>query len=572
MQFTSSLRRQARSLVAALLLVFCAAEAYGADSYSTSAFTLTIPSLVIGSATYSTVNITGLNISDIVAIENNGTPGGNEDTYVPANETLFIPDVTVNSGTNPYTNVTVSTAQLTALQGDRISFGSVNGADTYGFNSAYSSHSAVLSIPMVQITAGALAGQTFCNVVVTPDVTPGAYHVSMGMPQLAGDEYNPGTGVLTIPAVTLLANNAVYTNVTVTITLADVLAYSSCGSGTAGRFAYVSNDGDGTISAYSINRQTGALTPLTVGTIPIPSSSALWEIKVDPSGKYLYVLDYGSAGIYGFSINQGDGSLTALNGGSAFATGNYPQSLAFDATGAYLYVATGDNTIWAYSLNPSTGALGALSSSPYTISGVNPNPQQIVRAGNYLYTADGGANSVDVFAITPGTGALQEGATGSPYPTDIGPYSLTSDPSGAVLYTANAAASGNGSISAFTINPSTGVLAPVAGNPLPILVANEVTIDPQGKFLFVTETSGVAVYPINKSTGVLGALVAGLPFAAGSNPYIAVADPTDSFVYVGNDQSANVSEFTFNALTGFLAPVTGSPMAAGLYPDFIAIR
>jgi 6-phosphogluconolactonase len=135
-------------------------------------------------------------------------------------------------------------------------------------------------------------------------------------------------------------------------------------------------------------------------------------------------------------------------------------------------------------------------------------------------------------------------------------------------------------VSAFTINSTTGVLTPVAGNPLQIPSASYIAIDPLGKFLFLTESifsslvnGGVSVYPINKTTGVLGPIVAGSPFATGGNNSFWVSiDPTGTFVYVSNDQSANISEFTLNSTTGVLTPIAGSPVAAGNLPDYIAIK
>jgi hypothetical protein len=46
----------------------------------------------------------------------------------------------------------------------------------------------------------------------------------------------------------------------------------------------------------------------------------------------------------------------------------------------------------------------------------------------------------------------------------------------------------------------------------------------------------------------------------------------DQFVCVGNEGSANVSEFTLNATTGVLTGVAGSPVAAGAKPDFVEIQ
>jgi 6-phosphogluconolactonase (cycloisomerase 2 family) len=360
-------------------------------------------------------------------------------------------------------------------------------------------------------------------------------------------------------------------------------------SGAATSFAYVSNFADGTISAYAVNSSTGALTALPSSPIMVPgASNGLFEIKIDPSGKFVYAVYEGITGaVYGFAINSNDGSLTAILG-SPFPAVTGALSLTFDATGAYLYTANAfDNngtltgSVSAYSLNSSTGALTQLSNSPYMIAGPSL-PAQIVRAGNYLYVVDNGKNAVDVFAI--GAGTLTQNVPGSPFATDVGPFSVAVDPSGSVLYTNNSGPvpagqfSGPGSVSAFTINSTNGVLTAVAGNPLPISALNYMAIDPQGKYLFLTETpsspasNGVSVYPINKSTGLLGTIVAGSPFATGANPFSVSVDPTGRFVYVGNDQAASVSEFTLDSSTGILTPVAGSPVAAGKNPDFIAVK
>jgi 6-phosphogluconolactonase (cycloisomerase 2 family) len=339
------------------------------------------------------------------------------------------------------------------------------------------------------------------------------------------------------------------------------------GGSAAPGFAYVSNATASSLSAYAVNSTSGALTPLTGSPISVPGSVQLYEAKIDPSKHFLYVTDDNTAGkVYAFLINAADGSLTAVSG-SPYAAGNGSQSLAFDSTGAHLYVANfDDNTISAYAIDASTGALSQLAGSPYTVIGTSPQPSQLARAGNFLYVADSGTNSVQVFAIDAGTGALTQGVSGSPFATQGSPVSLAIDPAGTVLYTANSAQN----VSGFTINASTGALAAIAGNPQAILAYEYISIDPQGKFLFVTEANGVAVYPIG-SAGALGSAVSGSPFSAGSTPYSVAFDPTGHFAYVGNDGSANVSEFALDQSSGVLTPLSGSPVAAGTNPDFIAI-
>jgi 6-phosphogluconolactonase (cycloisomerase 2 family) len=361
----------------------------------------------------------------------------------------------------------------------------------------------------------------------------------------------------------------------------NVTVLVTCGTtGTAtGRFAYVANSGAGTISAYTVDATTGALTQLAGSPIVITGSKELYQAQIDPSGSFLYVLDRGANEVYAFQINQSSGLLVNISG-SPYATGRTPVSLAFDSSGAYMYVANnGDNTISAFTLTFASGALAPVSGSPFTIPGANPAPQQIARSGDYLFVADYNANSVDVFVIAESTGALTENAlNGAPFATDTGPRSVAVDPTGKVLYTANAGPANAGSITAFTVDLSAGVLTPVVGNPLPIPVINNITIDnpnanSQNPYLFVPESAGLAVYPIvNTFTGELDAPVVGSPFATGTNPYSVSIDLTDQFVYVGNDGSANVSEFTFNAASGVLTPVAGSPVAAGSHPDFIQIQ
>jgi hypothetical protein len=209
MRCTSSWRDHARSVAIALLLLAGATEAYGTDTYSASNNQLSIPAVVIGSATYSNVVVT---VGSILSVQQ-GTPSGSEDTYNPANNQLFIPSV--NAFGKNYTNVFITIAVL-----GLVSIGSVSGADSY--NPA----NGQLTIPNVTVVGGALDGQSFCNAVVTP----GSVVAENGeLPQIPEDAYNPANQRLNIPAVTVLGNPFVYTNVAITV--ANVLSFSGCGTG-----------------------------------------------------------------------------------------------------------------------------------------------------------------------------------------------------------------------------------------------------------------------------------------------------------------------------------------------------
>lgn len=336
--------------------------------------------------------------------------------------------------------------------------------------------------------------------------------------------------------------------------------------------AYVATPG--TLTTYSIDPSTGGLTALEGSLLTFPVSwpfGGISEVATDPSGQILYLLHY--SGVHAYTINRKTGALTEV-AGSPFESGVGPNSLAFDASGTHLYVASStspiapvNTLISAYSVN-SSGALVQL--AKYTVSGALSN---IVTAGNYLYVAGFYTNSITVFSIGS-SGELIQNVPASRFATDTGPHSIAVDTSGSVLYTANdgqptANEATPGSISAFTIDLSTGALTPVAGSPLSIAAAGPISIDPMGKFLFVSETKGVSVYSINTATGVLSA-VDGSPFSAGTNPGLVSIDPANRIVYVVNGGSANVSEFTLGS-TGALTPLAGSPAPVGTNPGYMAI-
>jgi 6-phosphogluconolactonase (cycloisomerase 2 family) len=374
----------------------------------------------------------------------------------------------------------------------------------------------------------------------------------------------------------------------ITAAIAFICLLSSCGGSDSGSsvggslaessradvtpaYAYVALPG--LLTAYSIDPSTGGLT--TSGNQPVTFPVAwpfggITRIAIDPSGRFLYLLHY--TGIHAYTIDQNTGALTEV-AGSPFNPGS-ANFLTFDKSGTHLYVASPtspiapvNTLISAFSVD-SSGALVPLAN--YTITN---ELSTLATAGNYLYVAGYYTNSITTFTISL-SGELTRDVPGSTIATDIGPYSIAVDASGSVLYTTNdgeptANEPTPGSVSAFTIDPSTGTLTPVAGNPLPIAAAGPISIDNTGKFLFVPEAAGVAVYAINSASGMLSA-VAGSPFSAGAGPVLVTVDPANQFVYVVNRDSENVSEFMLSK-TGVLTPQSGSPTSIGGDPCCMSI-
>ncbi len=161
-----------------------------ADLYNGS--DLTLPSVVIGSATYSDMVLTATT-ANIVSGPTGAAPKSSGNIYYPATKQLSIPAVTV--GSNTYYNVVIAAPGL-------VSVGQVIGADR--FDGTY------LHIASVQV-----GGTIYHNVVVTVDIKTVSAPLPIGMPALALDQYAVETGVLQIPAVEYAGK--VYTNVTITV-------------------------------------------------------------------------------------------------------------------------------------------------------------------------------------------------------------------------------------------------------------------------------------------------------------------------------------------------------------------
>ena len=122
--------------------------------------------------------------------------------------------------------------------------------------------------------------------------------------------------------------------------------------------------------------------------------------------------------------------------------------------------------------------------------------------------------------------------------------------------------SGSGTLSAFAVD-SSGSLSLVSGAPFPAGAGAEfLAFDSVHKFLFVSNQNAntVSAFSVNTSTGGLSA-VPGSPFATGARPTGIAVDPLGRFVFVANQASDSISVFSIGA-NGSLSPAAGSPFTA----------
>jgi len=126
-----------------------------------------------------------------------------------------------------------------------------------------------------------------------------------------------------------------------------------------GKYLYVINELDSTMTAFQYNGTNGTVTHIeTVSTLPSDFSGVSYcaDVHVSPSGKFLYGSNRGHNSIVVFEIDQRSGKLKALEHVST--EGNWPRNFVIDPSGQFLLVANqrSDNVV-TFAIDPRTGRL-----------------------------------------------------------------------------------------------------------------------------------------------------------------------------------------------------------------------
>jgi 6-phosphogluconolactonase (cycloisomerase 2 family) len=268
----------------------------------------------------------------------------------------------------------------------------------------------------------------------------------------------------------------------------------------------------GSVVAYTINPTTGALTSTTggiTGTGVNGTPEFFNSVAVDPSGKFAYAADGGAfpAGSFGgdssvsmYTINSTTGALTFTG---MIAAGSGPDSVAVDPAGKFAYVANFDsNDVSMYTIDATSGALasiGTIAAGPGPVSVAVDPAGKFVYVANWRYDTEG---SISMYTIDATTGALT--FIGS-IAAGTSAFSVAVDPAGKFAYVANWTGNdADGSVSMYTIDDTTGVLTPT-GTIATELSPTSIAIHPSGKFAYVTNSgsNSVSMYSIDSATGKL---------------------------------------------------------------------
>jgi 6-phosphogluconolactonase len=129
-----------------------------------------------------------------------------------------------------------------------------------------------------------------------------------------------------------------------------------------GRFAYLINETNSTLTAYALD-PAGTLTEIeTYSTLPDgvdAGTNAAAEVWVHPSGRWVVASNRGDETLVVFALDPATGKLTRK--GFTGAGGTTPRDFAFDPTGTWLYAADqGTGVVAPFRFDATTGSLTPL--------------------------------------------------------------------------------------------------------------------------------------------------------------------------------------------------------------------
>lgn len=276
---------------------------------------------------------------------------------------------------------------------------------------------------------------------------------------------------------------------------------------------------------------------------------------------YVYVGNYYGDSLSGYVADSATGALTSVPG-SPFPAGTNPIWVPLDQQCRFVFTPNfASNNISAYTINAANGQATPVAGSPF-LDGNGPIYSTLDRLGQFLFVPDYNSNTLFAFSIAPGTAVLSE-ISGSPFSVGQGPSDATVDPSNRFLYVANYGPStgSEGSVSGFSIDPTTGNLTPISGSPWDSGGTNAqgVTTDNAGQFLYVTNTvsGNIEVFSINQTTGALSPVGS---TQVGFALYKVVIDTTNQFAYA-TQNAVGIWGFSRNSATGMLTPLPGFPFS-----------
>jgi 6-phosphogluconolactonase (cycloisomerase 2 family) len=378
--------------------------------------------------------------------------------------------------------------------------------------------------------------------------------------------------------------------------------------------------GQGIISGFKIDHNTGGLTPIAGLPVSSGGSNPVRAVLVT-GGRFLYVLNQGTttdgnpcgptdvcsnANITQYSIG-GNGVLAPQ--GTYFTQGRNPFRLLQDSSGNHLFaldhdapdgtgcalVFSGASTcgdITAFNIDSTTGRLSVVLNSQVTAASGSPlpyfpvpaNPIDFMVTGNFFLTLSGTTvtgDSVFPYSLNPSTGQLSI-SQNSPQPLGMKNATAIMSAGGPVYVLDDGPNTNspptNGQIFAYTTGNGGSLQAESNGytpDNNAYSYPNYVIAVNGNKWLYVLNQgdnadtavpqSGIAAFQILNPYQLQPIANGGQTGGTGAGPRCILEDPSNQFIYTGNFNSSSVTGLSIDQNDGNLTPLGQSTKAKDSY-------
>lgn len=248
-----------------------------------------------------------------------------------------------------------------------------------------------------------------------------------------------------------------------------------------GRYVLAGNFGDGSVCVLPIQAdgELGAMTDFIrhSGSSVHPTRQMgprVHSVTLDPAGRYAVAAEYGADQLRVYRLDAERGKLLpAAVPAISVAAGSGPRHVAFHPNERWAYVINElGNTLMSYDYDPTQGILH-LKETHATLPEGFAEPSfcadvHVHPDGTFVYGSNRGHNSIVIYAVEPETGKLQ--LVGHEPTLGRAPRSFIIDPTGRYLYAAH---QDTDNVVAFHLDRQTGKLRPMGHNikvPMPVCI------------------------------------------------------------------------------------------------------
>jgi 6-phosphogluconolactonase len=177
----------------------------------------------------------------------------------------------------------------------------------------------------------------------------------------------------------------------------------------ANRYAFVADLGLDKVLIYRFDASKGTLAASDPPSASVKPGAGPRHFAFHPSGRFAYVINELDSTVTAFAYEAKNGILKTIQSITTlpadFSGRNYPAEIEVHPSGRFLYGSNrGHDSIAVFAIDNKTGMLNPVEYQP--TQGKNPRNFGIDPAGHYLLAANQGSDSIVVFRIDSQTGKL----------------------------------------------------------------------------------------------------------------------------------------------------------------------